>query len=256
MEQTDHARAVDQAFSRQAASFNASAVANSAQILETLADYARPQESQRWLEAACGPGVVSRRFAASAGSVHGVDATAAMVETARREAAAAGLDNVTFEVGDATSTSLPAGSFDGAVTRFSVHHIQVPSRLFAELARLVHPGGTVAVLDHLADDDPEARSWAQEIERLRDSSHWACLSAPRLRELGRHAGLQLAREQRFDFELDFEDWLHRGTDSQAARDLVERSLKEQPGDSDCFSVQDTPGGRVLRLQMWLGIWTR
>ncbi|MGO9954623.1 MAG: class I SAM-dependent methyltransferase [Solirubrobacteraceae bacterium] len=256
MERSRHARHIDQAFTNQAASFNASAVPNAPEILETIVEQTRPQPGERWLEAACGPGVVSRRLAASAESVHGVDATAAMIEIARREAAAAELDNVTFEVGDATATSLPDASFDGAVSRFSVHHIQVPSRLFAELARVVRRGGTVAILDHLADPDAEARSWAQEIERLRDASHWASLSDTRLRELGSAAGLDLEHEQRFPFELDFDDWLHRGTDNQAVGDLIELSLADRPEGSDCFSVTTQPAGRVLRLQMWLGVWRR
>src|SRR5579875_3137062 len=98
-----HEQDIAQAFTRQAASFNASAVANASEILETILEHARPRSGERWLEAACGPGVISRRLAASAGSVHGIDATPAMIELARREAAAAGLDNVTFEVGDATA---------------------------------------------------------------------------------------------------------------------------------------------------------
>jgi ubiquinone/menaquinone biosynthesis C-methylase UbiE len=256
MEQSRHTHDIDQAFTNQAASFNASAVANASEILEAILEHTRPQPEERWFEAACGPGVISRRLAASAGSVHGVDATAAMIEIARREAAAAELDNVTFEVGDATATSLPDAGFDGAVTRFSVHHIQVPSRLFAELARVVRPGGTVAILDHLADPDADARSWAQEIERLRDPSHWASLSDARLRELGRDAGLDLTHEQRFPFELDFDDWLERGTDSQTARDLIELSLADRPEGTDCFSVSTKPAGRILRLQMWIGVWRR
>jgi SAM-dependent methyltransferase len=256
MEQACHADHIVHSFTNQAASFNASAVANASEILDTILEQTRPQQGERWLEAACGPGVVSRRLAACAGSVHGIDATAAMIEIARREAAAAELDNVTFEVGDATATSLPDAGFDGAVTRFSVHHIQVPSRLFAELARVVRPGGTVAILDHLADPDADARSWAQEIERLRDRSHWACLSDTRLRQLGRDAGLDLAHEQRFPFELDFDDWLHRGTDSQATRDLIELSLADRREGSDHFSISTQLAGRVLRLQMWLGVWRR
>lgn len=255
MEPIDHARAVERAFSSQAESFNASAVANADEILEAIVAHAQPQSSQRWLDAACGPGVVSRRFARTAQSVHGIDVTQAMVTTARREALAAGAENVTFEVGDATRTSLPDASFDGAVTRFSIQHIPMPSRLFAELGRVVRPGGSVVVLDHLADDNVEDRSWAQEIERIRDPSHWACLSQPRLRELGRQAGLTLDHDQRFSFELDFDDWLRRGTDSQEARDLVKQSLGDRPTGSDCFSVHTTPDGRVLRLRMWLGIWS-
>jgi SAM-dependent methyltransferase len=255
MERGDHARIVDRAFSAQAESYNASAVANADEILQIVIDQARATPTDRWFDAACGPGIVSRRLAAITGSVHGIDATPAMVETARREAQAAGLRNVTFGVADATRTAEPDASFDGAVTRFSVHHIPLPSRLFDELRRVVRPGGSIVVLDHLADDDPEARSWAEEVERLRDPSHWACLSRTHLRELGRPAGLALTREQQFSFELDFDDWLRRGSDDQDARDLVELSLTMRPSGTDCFSVSSQPSGRILRVQMWLGVWT-
>src|SRR5579875_561905 len=252
----DHSQETNRAFTRQAESFNASRVANSSELLEVIARHAQPRSEERWLEAACGPGVISRRLATIAGTVHGIDSTAAMIELAKREAANAGLDNLTFEVGDATATSWADASFDGAVTRFSVHHIPVPARLLAELARVVRPGGRIVVLDHLADDDAQARSWAQEIERLRDPSHWASLSAEGLRELGRRAGLHLIHEQRFAFDLDFEDWLRRGTDNQASRDLVELSLSSRPESSDCFHIQTESQGRVLQLQMWLGVWGR
>src|SRR5262249_18736946 len=158
-------------------------------------------------EAACGPGIVSRRLAPYVETVHGVDLTAAMVDTARRAAAAARLGNVTFEVADATATSLDDAGFDGAVTRFSIHHIPVPVRRPRELARLVKPGGKIIVVDHLADADADARSWSQEIERLRDPSHWACLSSDQMHAVGERAGLVLEDERQLTCELDFDDWL-------------------------------------------------
>lgn len=254
MERPGHAELVEGAFTRQAESFNASAVANADEILNPIIEHARPQGSERWLDAACGPGVVSRRLASLAKSVHGIDATPAMIEVARREAAAAGLTNVTFAVEDATATSLPNASFDGAVTRFSLHHVPVPARLIRELARVVRPGGTIAILDHIADTDAEARSWSQEIERLRDPSHWACLSVQHLRALGRNVGLDLAYERTIPFELDFDDWLHRGTADQAAHELIELAIAQRPGGSECFTIRPRAGGRALQLQMWLGIW--
>jgi len=254
VEQTGHGREIERSFAAQAESFNASAVANADELLEAIVESAHPQPTERWLEAACGPGVISRRLARSAGSVDGIDVTPEMIATARREADAAGIDNVTFEVADATNIPAPDSSYDGAVTRFSLHHIPVPARLLRELARVVRPGGIIAVLDHLADDEPEARSWAQEIERLRDPSHWASLSQARLHEIGRQAGLSLADEQRFSFELNFEDWLRRGTTDPGAHDLVEQGLAERPTGTECFNVHGHVGGRVLRLQMWLGVW--
>jgi SAM-dependent methyltransferase len=252
----DHPAVVEQAFSAQAVSFGASVVANNDEILDVIVDHARPQPSERWLEAACGPGIVSRRLAPCVAAVHGVDVTAAMVETARSQAAAAGLRNATFEVADATATNLASGSFDGAVTRFSIHHIPVPDRMMRELARVVKRGGRIVVVDHLADDDADARSWSQEIERLRDPSHWACLGANQMRAIGERAGLSLEGEKRFEFELDFDDWLDRGASGAQAHGLVNEALTYAPRTTECFKVAGQAGHRTLALQMWLGLWQR
>ena len=107
----DHSAVVSQAFSAQATSFDSSAVANTDEILNLIVDAASPQPSERWLDAACGPGIVSRRLAPYVAAVHGVDLTAAMVETARARAVAAGLHNATFEVADATATDLGNAAF-------------------------------------------------------------------------------------------------------------------------------------------------
>jgi len=251
-----HGGVVGRAFTAQADGYNSSAVANSDAILEAIVAHAAPRPGERWLEAACGPGIVARRLAPRVGSVHGIDLTPAMMELARREAARAGLDHVSFEVGDATATGLADASFDGAVTRFSIHHLPVPGRLLVELARLVRPGGTIVVVDHLADEAAHARAWSQEIERLRDPSHWATLDDGELRALGERAGLRFEREHRARFELDFDDWLRRGTDDPAAHELVALALADRPPGIERFVVGERDGGRVLTLEMWLGVWRR
>jgi ubiquinone/menaquinone biosynthesis C-methylase UbiE len=243
-------------FTRQAETFNTSAVATGVDMLDALVELAAPGPADRWLDAACGPGIVCRWLAGHAGAVHGVDLTEAMIEVARREAAAAGLSNVTFAVGDATALELPDASFDGAISRFAIHHVPVPSRLVGELARVVRPGGRVVLADHLADDDGDAAAWAQEIERLRDPSHWESLPLHRLRALAQHAHLQLEQERVVPLRLDFDDWLERGSTGAAARPLIERALAERPGGSECFRVGESGARRVLELRLLLSSWRR
>jgi AcrR family transcriptional regulator/SAM-dependent methyltransferase len=237
-------------FTHQAETFNVSAVATGPATLDELLALAAPEPDERWLDAACGPGVVSRALAPRVRAVHGVDATPAMVEVARREAA--GLGNATFAVGDATALALPDGSFDAALTRFAIHHVPVPARLFEELARVVRPGGKVVMADHLADADAEAAAWAQEIERLRDPSHWASLPLTRLRALGAAAGLTLEAESVTPLRLDYEDWLRRGSGGPAARGLVERALAHPPAAAECFRFS----AGALELRMWMSVWRR
>jgi len=243
-------------FTHQAESFNTSAAALATATLDDLVELADPRPGERWLEAACGPGIVSRRLAARAGAVHGIDLTAAMIDVARREAAAAKLDNLTFAIGDATALELETASVDGAVARFTIHHLPVPARLVEELARVVRPGGCIVLADHIADDDGAAAAWSGELERLRDPSHWTCLPLERLRHLGRAAGLELEQERLAAFALDFEDWLERGSGGPGARALIERALADPPAAAECFRVREDHGRRALELRLWTARWRR
>jgi SAM-dependent methyltransferase len=243
-------------FTHQAETFAASAVARSSRTLDELLRLAAPRADQRWLEVACGPGIISRALAPQVAEVHGVDVTPAMIEVARREATVAGADNASFALGDATALDLADASFDGAITRFSLHHIPAPGRVLGELRRVVRAGGAVVVADHLADEDADAAAWSQEIERLRDPSHWGCLSLGRLRRLGTAAGLKLEDEALLPLELDFDDWLARGSGGRDARDVIEGLLADPPAGARSFAVQERDGRRTLGLRMWAGRWTR
>jgi SAM-dependent methyltransferase len=241
-------------FTGQAEGFNTSAVARAAETLDDLVTLARPRAGERWLEAACGPGLIARRLAPHVAHVLGVDATPAMIEVARREAA--GLRNVEFTTGDATALGLPDAALDGAIARFAIHHIPFPLRLVEELARVVRPGGRVVLADHVADDDAAAAAWAQEIERLRDPSHWASLPVAALRALGERAGLRLDEERLVPIELDFDDWLARGSGGRANAALIERALAAPPPGAECFALTERDGRRVLVLRLWNARWVR
>jgi ubiquinone/menaquinone biosynthesis C-methylase UbiE len=243
-------------FTQQAESFNKSAVAWATDTLDGLVDLAEPKQDERWLEVACGPGIIARTLAPRVHEVHGVDLTPAMVDVARREAAAAGLTNATFAVGDATALDLPDASADGAIARFTLHHVPVPGRLVEELARVVRPGGHVVLADHAASADADAAAWAQEIERLRDPSHWTSLPIARLRALAERAGLQLEQEAAFPIVLDFEEWLQRGSGAATAAAEIEWVLAERPEGVDGFRLSERNGRRLLELHMWMTRWRR
>jgi SAM-dependent methyltransferase len=240
-------------FTHQADTFNRSAVANAPELLDALVRLARPRPEQRWLDVACGPGVVARALAPLVAEVHGVDATPAMVALAQREARARNLTNLTFSLGDAGALDFDPGAWDGVVSRFALHHIPVPERIMVQLARVVAPGGCVVIADSLADENAEAYAWSQEIERLRDPSHWASVSAPRMRALGEAAGLRLEQEIAVTLEIDFEDWLARGSGHVNAA-LIDRALASRPAASECFAVRPGPHGRVLHYRVLLSRW--
>jgi 2-polyprenyl-3-methyl-5-hydroxy-6-metoxy-1,4-benzoquinol methylase len=247
---------IRQEFTHQSRSFGNSAAMTSAQTLDALIELVPEDTGARWIDVACGPGVISRAMAGRVGSVKGVDLTPAMVEEADRRAREEGIDNVGFALGDATALELVDASFDGAITRLSLHHIPAPARVVAEMARVVKPGGWVAVSDIAGDRDGEAVAWREEIERLRDPSHWACKTPEQLRAMGAAAGLVVEHEELVQVDIDFAEWLERGSGGRAAASLVERLLAEQPAGAESFRVVEGDDDKRLKQNYWLCRWRR
>lgn len=243
-------------FSKQAEAFNTSGAMHAHETLRALVELVPQGSTQRWLDAACGPGIVSRELASRVGRVHGVDLTPKMVELARQQAQAEGLENVSFAVGDVTSLDIQGESFDGAIARFTLHHVSLPQRVVDELARVVRPGGLIVLADHVTDSDLDAAAWHQEIERLRDPSHWACLTPQKLHALCAHAGLKPEHEQVLGIAIDFDEWLHRGSGGVRERALIERSLAERPVQANSFAVTQREGRRMLELRLWRSSWRK
>lgn len=228
----------------------------SAQTLGALVEMVPEDALANWLEVACGPGLISRAMASRVGSVAGVDLTPAMVEEATRAASSEGIENVDFAIGDVTALEFPAASFDGAITRFSFHHIPVPSRVLGEMVRVVRPGGWIVVGDQVTDDDCGGAAWHQEIERLRDPTHWASQRLSQMREMGISAGLSLEEERLLPIDIDFDEWLGRGSTGAHTAPLIDRLLTERPNGVESFRVVHREDGRRLLQRYWLARWRR
>jgi SAM-dependent methyltransferase len=251
-----HEDALREEFTHQATSFGQSPAMTSAQTLGALVEMVPDEPQGQWIDIACGPGVVSRAVAGKVGSVNGIDLTPAMIEEAEKRARVEEVRNVSFAVGDATSLDFPEATFDGAITRLSLHHVPAPARMVAEMARVVRPGGVVVLSDLAADRDRDAAAWREEVERLRDPSHWACLTPERLREAGTTVGLVVDDEEIVPVDIDFDDWLARGSNGRAAAGLIDRLLDEQPPGAKCLRVVRGENGRRLLQDYWLGRWHR
>jgi SAM-dependent methyltransferase len=242
---------IKEEFTRQSASFGRSAAMTSAQTLGALVETVPEDLGSHWIDVACGPGLISRAIADRVGSVQGIDLTPAMVEEAALRAGEEGAENVSFAVGDATSLDFADATFDGAVTRLSLHHVPAPARVVSEMARVVRPGGTIVISDLAADSDRDASAWREEIERLRDPSHWACLPPERLAASCAAVGLVLDDERIVQVDIDFDEWLERGSGGGRSAPLIQRLLDEQPATADAFRVVTGDSGRRLLQDYWL-----
>jgi SAM-dependent methyltransferase len=98
------------------------------------------------LDVACGPGNFTRAFAEAAGAggvVVGLDASRTMLAQAVREA---GRDTIAYVRGDAASLPFRDASFDAVCCFAALYLIEDPFAAIAEMARVLRPGGRVALL--------------------------------------------------------------------------------------------------------------
>ena len=102
----------------------------------------------RVLDAGCGPGTDLAAMADAVGpdgTVLGLDRDLAMVAEARRRLV--DRSNVHIGVADTHALPLPAGSIDRARTDRVLQHVTSPSIAVGELARILRPGGLLALAE-------------------------------------------------------------------------------------------------------------
>ena len=96
------------------------------------------------LDVACGTGNVAIPLARRGYIVTGVDIATNLLAQARERAAGEGL-SVTFDEGDAEQLPYADASFDGVATMFGAMFAPRPELVAAELARVLKPGGALAM---------------------------------------------------------------------------------------------------------------
>jgi SAM-dependent methyltransferase len=109
-----------------------------------------PQPGERILDLSTGTGWTSRVVARRGASVIGADIAGDLLEAARAKAAAEGL-KIEYQIGDAENLPFADGEFDAVVSTFGVMFASRPEAAAAELARVVRPGGRIALTTWLSD---------------------------------------------------------------------------------------------------------
>lgn len=107
--------------------------------------------AQRVIEIGCGTGVVARAIAARpefSGELHATDLTHAFIDAAEGLAATEGVgDRIHFAVGDSNQIEPVDGGYDVVIAHTLITHVADPDGLIAETARVLRPGGRLAVFD-------------------------------------------------------------------------------------------------------------
>jgi SAM-dependent methyltransferase len=117
-------------------------------VTATMLEATRPTPGDRVLELACGPGGVGLAASALVGADGVVvlsDIAPEMTAIARSRAEALGLDNVEVRELDLEQLDEPDASYDVVLCREGLMLVQDPGRALNEIARVLRPGGRLAV---------------------------------------------------------------------------------------------------------------
>lgn len=112
---------------------------------------ARFKKPIRALSLGCGFGAIERvlRLRNYCQFIHGVDVAAEAIESARQQAAAEGLDGLTYEVADLNTVIFPKDRYDVVYAHACLHHVFHLEHLLDQIKRTLKRGGLLVVQEYV-----------------------------------------------------------------------------------------------------------
>ncbi len=121
------------------------------------------------------------------GQVIGIDMTDAMIETARANISKAGVSNVEIRQGLIEEMPVEAASVDWLISNCVINLSPEKERVFAEIIRVLKPGGTMQISDVVVKDLPD---WVRERQDLFTACVGGAISEEEYLQGLREAGLE------------------------------------------------------------------
>ena len=221
--------AIRNEFDRRADSGERSVAWNDA--IEIIADFAQLKPTDRVLDVACGGGTLTFQLASRCAYAAGVDLSENMIALASEHEIETGVDNVSFQVGDADSLEFEDGSFNRVVCRLGLHHFSDPARALREMTRLVTTPGYLIIADLISSEGQASRDAHNRIERSRDPAHVCMYSPKQVAEMFEGLRLTVERKRAWETRRRFRDWMKladadRGSLERTRRMMIEAAKKK------------------------------
>ncbi|MDQ1279190.1 MAG: hypothetical protein QG670_450 [Thermoproteota archaeon] len=158
------------------------------------------------------------------------------------------LHNLSFCLADARNLPFQTKTFNVVSCRIVLHHIQEAGAAIAEMSRVLRKGGKLLIQDILGLDGKEARSYMDNIDRLRDPSHIKNYGREEWTNFLERGGLKLVYSELIPGVYTLEDWTTRsGTPSDCVYE-IKTKLSNMPVNVSKY-LKATHSGEDWAIQM-------
>jgi ubiquinone/menaquinone biosynthesis C-methylase UbiE len=225
LSEKEHAEATQARFAASAERMAEHEAARREELRKQIRRFLEPTGEERVLDAGAGTGGFAFAAAPLVREVIAADIVPEVLDAGRSRAAAE-FPNVTFVEADVAQLPFEDGAFDVAASVRTLHHVQRPEIVVAELCRMIGFRGQVLIVDQVAPIDPLAGFELDRFERARDPSHTRLLPDTDIRALLDANGLVLRRSEQLQEARDVGGYLDLAGCAGAER---ERALSIAPG---------------------------
>ncbi|MDZ4767350.1 MAG: methyltransferase domain-containing protein [Chloroflexota bacterium] len=200
---------VNERFSQYAANYVNSDTHAKGHDLDRLLEVVAPQTDWLALDVATGGGHTALKFAPHVHTMVASDFSKAMLAEAQAFIRAQGAHNVIYTEADAEKLPFADNTFDLVTCRVAAHHFPDTFAFVRESARVLKPGGVLAIQDHLLPEDKKDAEYIEAFETLRDPSHHRAFNEYEWRGLLLDADLNVEHVERLARAAKMLPWAER-----------------------------------------------
>lgn len=223
---------VKRQFDQQAQKFSDWSVTKNIEYQKAYFDFCGISSQDTVLDFACGTGEYAIFAARKVKYVHGVDISKGMIETARKQAAQANVQNISFLCHPVEQTPFKDGSFSLVFCRSAFHHFQDYEGIFDEMIRCCHRGGRISIQDIVAYADERIDRFFEEFERAVDVSHHKTLGKEYIQSLYDRRNIEIRNIFEIEIELNLQEYLGHAQQSEENKRKLSNLLEKGLDDPD------------------------
>jgi microcystin synthetase protein McyJ len=208
-------------------------------LTDLVATAAQLGPGDRVLEAGCGYGAsavhYTRRYQPAA--VTGIDATDVRIQAGKDYIAASGLaDTIQIGLGDATALAFPEAAFTKVLAIECAFHFDTRRAFLHEAARVLVPGGRLALADYLLRPGIDPERYLEELyptptlraRNVPDNFHDAAVYTTRLHEAGfEHVAIEPITDQSISAFSRYLEELGQRTPGELGKQYVDLALRHR-----------------------------